>query len=533
MEKGAIAESPSARSVATGSSRLAVGIVCAVVGGACLALALYHYTVPGALFGIHPPDTGYDDGVYLAVSLRFVHGVLAYRDFLFIQPPGVAWVMAPVALLGRVIGTADALVAARIVTAVVGVMNAALVALALRRRGVLAMCAGGLAMALFPLAASALAQDELEPYVVLFSLLAIVVAFWRPQPSTRRLVLAGILVGVAATVKLVAALPAGMLMLVFLPEIRRMRAVAAGAVVGFVLPCLPFFIAAPSAFVREVFFDQLGRNDRVTVSVGTRIEMIMGIGSPANVSRGGTGELLLGVLAGATVAVYLVCIRRMTRFEWYVALSAVAVIVEYNVSKEFFDHYAYFPAMYLSLVLGIVCSRLRDGVAPMVPTKGIWLRGLHAGCAVGVALVVTLIVLGIPHIVGYEYRYVAGSTLPAGPIDAALPAGACVVSDQVTVLLEANRFDPAGPGCPEVIDNYGTFIADDDETPPPGANIPMSFIDLWKSYFAKSDAVVLSSAYSSWIPSDASLRLWFAANFRRVVAGDSNVDVYVNEHHSS
>jgi hypothetical protein len=144
-----------------------------------------------------------------------------------------------------------------------------------------------------------------------------------------------------------------------------------------------------------------------------------------------------------------------------------------------------------------------------------------------------LIVLGIPHIVGYEYRYVAGSTLPAGPIDAALPAGACVVSDQVTVLLEANRFDPARPGCPAIIDNYATFIADDDENPPPGANIPMSFIDLWKSYFAKSDAVVLSSAYSSWIPSDAFLSLWFAANFRRVVAGDSNVDVYVNEHHSS
>ena len=45
--------------------------------------------------------TQYDDGVYLGAAIRFVSGVLPYRDFVFVQPPGIVVLMSPVALLGR------------------------------------------------------------------------------------------------------------------------------------------------------------------------------------------------------------------------------------------------------------------------------------------------------------------------------------------------------------------------------------------------------------------------------------------------
>jgi hypothetical protein len=31
----------------------------------------------------------YDDGVYFGASVELLHGVLAYRDFAFIQPPAI------------------------------------------------------------------------------------------------------------------------------------------------------------------------------------------------------------------------------------------------------------------------------------------------------------------------------------------------------------------------------------------------------------------------------------------------------------
>ena len=49
--------------------------------------------------------TEYDDGVYLGAALRLVHGVLPYRDFVLVQPPGLILVMTPVAALAKWTGT--------------------------------------------------------------------------------------------------------------------------------------------------------------------------------------------------------------------------------------------------------------------------------------------------------------------------------------------------------------------------------------------------------------------------------------------
>ena len=58
----------------------------------------------GGLFGL----AGYDDGVYESAADAVVSGRLPYRDFLLLHPPGLIYLLAPFALLGRVIGDADA-----------------------------------------------------------------------------------------------------------------------------------------------------------------------------------------------------------------------------------------------------------------------------------------------------------------------------------------------------------------------------------------------------------------------------------------
>jgi hypothetical protein len=73
------------------------GLVIAACAALALALRAYQLTRPGYLFGV----TEYDDGVLFGNALRLVSGVIPYRDFSVVQPPGSILLMAPAALLAR------------------------------------------------------------------------------------------------------------------------------------------------------------------------------------------------------------------------------------------------------------------------------------------------------------------------------------------------------------------------------------------------------------------------------------------------
>ena len=197
------------------SRPVVVAIGCMLAAGLCA----WQLTLPGVLTGV----TELDDGVYLGAAIRLVSGVLPYRDYVFVQPPGIVVLMSPIALLGRTIGSRDALVLARIVTGLVTGVNAGLIAWLVRHRGRLAMVIAGGALAAFPLAVTADHTLLLEPYLVLFILLGSVLAFGREEPSTRRLVLAGVCFGVAGAMKLWAVFPFLALLVCFVPRWRRTR----------------------------------------------------------------------------------------------------------------------------------------------------------------------------------------------------------------------------------------------------------------------------------------------------------------------
>ena len=113
-------------------------IVAAVVvpGLVALGVCAYQLSLPNVLFGYHY-STGnpYDDGVYLGAALHLVNGVLPYRDFVLLHPPGVALLMTPIAALGRIIGTRDAMAGARLVTVLITALNAGLAAIAASQPG--------------------------------------------------------------------------------------------------------------------------------------------------------------------------------------------------------------------------------------------------------------------------------------------------------------------------------------------------------------------------------------------------------------
>ena len=55
----------------------------------------------------------YDDGVHFAAALGLVNGLLPYRDFLLLHPPGVVLALAPFAALSWLIGEPDAMAVSR------------------------------------------------------------------------------------------------------------------------------------------------------------------------------------------------------------------------------------------------------------------------------------------------------------------------------------------------------------------------------------------------------------------------------------
>jgi alpha-1,2-mannosyltransferase len=56
----------------------------------------------------------YDDGVHYAAAMGLAHGLLPYRDFLLLHPPGVPVLLVPFAWLAEVVGEPDAMVVARL-----------------------------------------------------------------------------------------------------------------------------------------------------------------------------------------------------------------------------------------------------------------------------------------------------------------------------------------------------------------------------------------------------------------------------------
>ena len=401
------------------------------VGLLALGIGCYQLSLPFVLFGIHSyTGNGYDDGVYLGAATRLVHGVVPYRSFDFLQPPGITLVMGPVALVGRAIGTRDAMAVARCVTVAVSGLNAALAALVLRDRGRVAMLVGGLSLAMFPLAVAADHSLLLEPYLVCFCLLGVIALFTRGGlASPRRVLLAGVALGFAGSIKLWAVLPAAAALVACIPIWRRgVRPLALGLLLGFVVPSLPFFILAPRAFVHDVFSAQAHRGTAGVdaLSVVQRMVQITGLsGLPRlNASTGLAVGLLVG-LGVLTAAVYLATWRRRTRLEWFILLATVIVLLGMSSSPKFYDHYAYFPAAFLALLLAVCAGQLATWARQLATRLG---SGRHRVVAtvttvVLAAVLVAVIVAAVGQETTYAKSFLSSAADPATMVDSADPRG--------------------------------------------------------------------------------------------------------------
>lgn len=494
-----------------------------------LVLCCVELARPGVLFGVY----AYDDGVYFGAAVRLVHGVLPYRDFVLVQPPGIVVLLSPVALLSRLVGTDAGLAAARCLTALVTLADVALLGRLLAPRGRVASSVAAGALALFPLAVAADNTVLLAPYVALFCILGGLAAFPGGQLAPpRRLLIAGALFGLGASVKLTAGLAGVALVLVALGarKVRSAAATAAGAAAAFVVVAAPFASVAPGTFVHDVVGVQLDRasTGSRTVPVGERLAALTGVsGLPGLHGSVAVSAAIAAVAVVGGLTCLVLARRHLGLLEAFLGLAGVVEVAAVFWSSEFFSYYTYLPALFLAALAGACAGHLRAHLAPAVPTA---LRALPVFGAVVVLAAGAVLAGDVVH----AGRYLAASDVrsPQVLVDAAVAPGACVVADNPALTLAADRFNPApggaGRSCPALDDPFGAWLSADPADPPPARGTPPpGLVAHWRTWLAESDYVLLTAPLSDFVPWTPGLRTFFS-DHEALIGHARGVYLYLN-----
>ena len=409
---------------------------------ACGAVALRTRFLVGGGGALASP-TDYDDGVYFSASALLFRGVLPYRDFVFVHPPGIAW------FYGLVSWWPDAgagFAAARWLACFLGGVNTYLAGqLVLRAGGLSGAVTAAVLYAVYPEVVGAETSTFLEPVLNLACLLSAAVWLSTTEETPRRALLAGLLAGAGCAVKLlggiwvVAALlspPRGR----FAPASRRF--LAAGIAAGALLVA-PVALFSPASFFAQVVLFQVSRPPDGTFGAAARLPLVLD-----------NGHLLATLLAAVALAGIGVAALRfrgsaVSREERFFAAAALLTGATFLVSSSYWTQYNAYLAASECVLAGLGAARL--------------FRCWSGRAAVPVAVVamVSGAVLLRPPLrqTLRESRQRATSTaalLEEGR--GALAAGGSLFAFDPSWGLVLGRLPTSGDGAPVVVDSYATML---------------------------------------------------------------------------
>lgn len=474
----------------------------------------------------------YDTGVYTAAAVHFVSGALPYKDFTFVNPPGIVLLLSPIGFVARIFGSHDGLIVGRIFTSLATALNASLLAWLVRHRGRVAMIIAGVGLALLPVTFFVSSDVKLDPYSIFFVLLGSIVVFSQHSDegnaSSRTLVIGGILFGAAAVVKLWAFFPFLALLICLVPRYRRRALLfVSGAAAGFIVPCLPFFVAAPGNFVSQVFTVQLHQKIDPALSPGVLYRLVA-ISGTQGTSIAPTYRGAEIIFAAFVIIIAFAFIRRFhdQTVDVFLVLALVITACGLLAAPAFQTYYGYYEAPFLVGVVAVSLSRLasplQGAMRKVQPPHVIRLLASGFATLAGAALIVAL----TSYVTAFYINY-ASSNGMYGPslsvIDELVPPGACVVYDFAIYGVYTNRLESNDSQCPSVVDPYGMWQSWGNHAIAPS---PI-FVAQWQSYFEAAQYVVLNLPYNNtYIPWNLELRAWFSSHYR-LLYGENYIYIYV------
>jgi hypothetical protein len=520
-----------------------------------LALRLFLVTRPGFLTS---GTVEYDDGVYLGAALRLLHGAMPYKDYAFVQPPGIIVVALPGAFIGSLTSQATGLAAARILSVLASSACIPLAGRLVRHRGALACAVTAGLLAVYPADVLSGRTLLLEPWMNLACLLAANAAFRQGRlASPRWLAWAGVAFGCGVAIKFWAAFPAAVLLAACLiarppaetSRAKRAGALAGGAVAGFAVLAGPFALADPSGFIHQTLLyqvsragsfvpislrlahltgliDVLGRGGNL-VAPGTTSHTLFSMGAEASthaVAAGWPAYAAAAVGIALIAAGYLRGLRQRTTLEWFALVTAVLATAAIMGYSAFFYHYPDFPAPWLAITVGAAVASL-----------ACLIRGTASQARLARRVLAAAVAVVIVAIAGIEARELQRARVPASPanVSALVPAGSCLVADQVSFAIAANRFEAPGPGCPDLVDSLAVTLAlSGGSSPQAGAGKMPEVVAGWEAIFGQARYVWLSGGATARIPWTPALQSWFSGHFRLLAAypGYGASKLYVRDH---
>ncbi len=403
------------------------------------------------LRGLGPLDypIDYDEGVYFSASALLWKGVLPYRDYVLVHPPGLLYFLALTSGWASIAGPRAAFAAARILPMVLGAGSTLLVGrLARRWAGPVAGIVAATLYASYPEAVGVERGSFLEPVLNLACLLLATAWLALPADSARalqRATWAGVAAGAALAVKVWAGLWV-VAALVSLPSPRQKSAVRfallAAAVAGVLVA--PLALQALGNFFTEVLlFHAIRPPDGVA-----RASRVGEIFSARHVSA--------FVLAFAGLAAGLIDprLRRSRPFRFWAAVYALTVAA-FFASSSYWAQYNAHLAPGECVLGGLGAATLWEGLhrrfAPTVPSR-LPRRFLS---------LLALAAVAFPGV----RRSVIGSRAQAPEIRALDAAVArAVAPDDCLFTFEpgwgvaANRLPPTDPRGLVIVDPYATML---------------------------------------------------------------------------
>lgn len=390
---------------------------------------------------------GYDDGVYFAAAVAFVQGVVPYRDFLLLHPPGIMVLLSPFALLAAATNDSSGFALARVAFMLLGAVNAGLVALVAGQYGKRAALFAGALYAVW-YSATRVEQTTLliGPQTTLLLIGILILGSQRPL-GLRRAIAGGAVLGLSVGVQLWQVVP----LLIILGTVafasrdapggwrRPTLGLLAGAVAAFSAVCLPFFLAAPSEFVRFVLLDQLARPNP-DISVVTRLHDLEGLPPGGARIQSIVDIAIFGLAAVGAAAVAGVAWRVPAARMW--CLLVVVEIGYLLTAPVFFSHYSGWIAPSAAIVLGTAAAAAIGAVERYRPL-GMAAPAGYLVMAAGLALATIPI-----H---------QGSVLQRADLERDLGGTRCVSADAPVLLLETSGLQrDLQARCRLVLDPTGT-----------------------------------------------------------------------------
>ena len=393
---------------------------------------------------------GYDEGVYFGGATAMVDGLMPYRDFVLVHPPGLLLLLSPFAKIGALTSDSTGWALARLFIMLLGSVNAVLVYVVARRVSLTAAIVAGGLYALWTPAIHVERTTMLES-VVLLALLVALVALPKPRVGIVSAVVAGTFLGLGTSVKLWGLVPLVVIIawLLISRAWRTSAIVSASAAAVLVAAVAPFAAIAPQRMWDLIILGQLQRGGGGTGRAG-RVVRMFNVDISAITHHHVLGAVATVVVLAITGFAIVLAWRGAVQARLWVVLLLVQGTV-LMVVPVYFDGYSSFVAPALLLILGTATSIALAYAADASRTPRLILRAAVLALVIGASLM------------GIYRSAIHGAVNPTSP--SAIAAAAvivapkhCVAADSPGLLLLTNTLSRnISRGCNVLIDVDGTI----------------------------------------------------------------------------